>query len=466
MNYKNFIERAFKLFTIITIFQLTSCDEDDFYLADSCFEVNSKYPLIFDILEENTGYVDSLYIFKNCSDSSRVKYEWDFGDGTFSSEKHPLHSYNKSGVYKITLSTYVDNKFADSTKKLFNVIIGQKAFKIDNVTYGISVAPSKDSGFYLLGASGESGSVINDWFLAKFNSELILEWKKTLWPAIAIATTMNGEILVTGKANELDRFRITKLSSVGDIIWDKEYDEASNAFNTYTTSLYNGNYVSIGHVTSPNIFNTLIAVNSEGNFIWKKDFINDDFSLSYKGGQKVVNYLDGCILATSKLNKLILVRIDINGNIVWEKQHDIPISSESITLAISSNSIYVGSINMGWNKIHKFDDEGAFLKTFDLENDILKDFILFNENLFYVADYSWDRISYGCINLSSNDKWNRLFYNYWTEGGQSSNWEGRGTSIIPLSNLDILIMGNRRDKSDYNFTSIFLAKLDKEGKLK
>ncbi len=466
MNFNNYIGGVFALFAIITMLHLTSCDEDDFYVANSCFEITPKYPLIFDILQENTGYVDSLYIFKNCSDSSRVKFKWDFGDGTFSSLKNPTHAYNKPGVYEVTLSTFVDNKFADSTKTLFNVFIGQKAYKVDNVTYGISVSPSNDSGFYLLGVSGKSGSATNDWFLAKFNSELILEWRKPLWPAINITTTINGEIIVTGKANELDKFRITKLSTVGEIIWDKEYNETSNAFNTYTTSLTNGNYISIGYETIPNLFNSLIAVNSEGNFIWKKDFINDDFSLSYKGGQKVVNHEDGCILATSKLNKLVLIKIDLNGNIVWEKPYDIPISSESITLNLSDNSIYVGSINMGWNKIHKFDKEGIFSKTFDLESDILKDFLVFNESLFYVADYSWDRISYGRISLTSNDKWRRLFYNYWTEGGQSSNWEGRGKSIILLPNSEILIMGNRRDKSDYNHTSIFLAKLNKEGEIK
>jgi hypothetical protein len=445
---------------------LTSCDENEFYPAQSCFEIIPKYPLIFDVIQENTGYVDSLYIFKNCSDSSRVKYKWAFGDGKFSSEKNPTHSYSQSGVYEVTLYTFVDNKFADSAKTIFNVIIGQKAFKIDNVTYGISVSPSKDSGFYLLGVSGESGSVTNDWFLAKFNSELLLEWKKTFWPAINITTTLNGEIIVTGKANELDKFRITKLSSIGDVIWDKEYNETSNAFNTYTTSLNNGNYITIGYETTPNLYNLLIGVNSEGNFIWKKEFMNNDFSLSYKGGLKVISHQDGCILATSKLNKLVLVKLDLNGNVVWEKQHDIPISSESITLDIADNSIYVGSIDMGWNKIHKFDEKGTFLKTFDLESDVLKDFLVFDESLFYVADYSWDRISYGRISLSNNDKWSRLFYNYWTEGGQSSNWEGRGTSIILLPSSEILIMGNRRDKSDYNFTSIFLAKLDKEGKIK
>jgi len=463
MDYKNCIKRVFKLIAVIVIFQLTSCEGDDFYIAKSCFETTPKYPLIFDGIPENTGYVDSLYIFKNCSDSSRVDYKWDFGDGSSSSEKSPTHSYSQSGTYEVTLSTFVDDKFADSTKQSFNVIIGHKAFKVDDVTYGLSVAPSKDSGFYLLGISGKSASVGSDWFLAKFNSELQLEWKKTLWPAISITTTMNGEIIVTGKANEIDKFKITKLSSTGDIIWDKEYDEASNAFNTHTTRVSNGNYVTIGQDLTSYIFNLVMGVDSEGNYVWKKDFKKDDVSLNYKGAQKVLSFQDGCILATSTLNKLVLVKLDVNGDTVWEREHDIPISSELITLDVDDNNIYVGSI--GWKEIHKFDTEGAFLKTFKVVDEV-KDFIVFEESIFYVADYSWDWISYGRISLTNEDSLRGLFYHYWTDGLQSGTWEGRGTSTILLPNSEILIMGNRKDKNDYNFHSIFLAKIDRQGKIK
>ena len=472
MRYCNSIEGVFKLLSICIIPQLISCENDGPVPVNACFEIFPKYPHQFRSIEVSTGQVDSLYVFKNCSDSSQVAYLWDFGDGNTSLAKSPAHAYSQPGTYEVTLSVFMDNHFKESAKRFFEVIVGQKAFKVDELTHGLSVAPAKESGFYLLGCSGKA-TTITDWFLAKFNSELLLEWKKPLWPAISINVTEDGSILVSGRNGVLDKFRVTKLSPEGDIIWDKEYSEASSAGNNYTTKLSTGSFVTLGGTLDyPNntSYTTVVGLTASGDFEWKKDFINNaDPGLSYRGAIKISEHEGGLVLAVSLLYKLRLIKLDFNGNVVWEVQHNIPASSDwGITLNVFSNKIYVGGRNS--NEITEFDHEGDFLRTLDLGGDgfghILQDFLVADNNLYFVADYSWNQISYGIVSLGSGNVWTNQFENHWTEAHQSGSWEGRGSSVIQLPSGEMLFMGNRRDKHDYMFTSVFLAKTDKEGNIR
>jgi len=42
-----------------------------------------------------------------------VSYEWDFGDGYISYETHPVHHYNATGTYSVTLTAYSRDDLAD-----------------------------------------------------------------------------------------------------------------------------------------------------------------------------------------------------------------------------------------------------------------------------------------------------------------------------------------------------------------
>lgn len=55
--------------------------------------------------------------FTNLSSDKTVSYKWDFGDGTMSTEKSPLHVYEKSGYYNVKLTARgdVDEDVAEMT---------------------------------------------------------------------------------------------------------------------------------------------------------------------------------------------------------------------------------------------------------------------------------------------------------------------------------------------------------------
>jgi PKD repeat protein len=83
-------------------------------------QVNENRPkAYFTFLPDSIGIGDSLKL-TNCSENAS-SYLWDFGDGSTSAEKAPLHTYTKSGLYKIKLSA-TNKYYTDTVSKIVNVI--------------------------------------------------------------------------------------------------------------------------------------------------------------------------------------------------------------------------------------------------------------------------------------------------------------------------------------------------------
>lgn len=62
-----------------------------------------------------TNSYDNEVVFKNCSEYSE-SYEWDFGDGSTSSEFEPLHNFPNSGSFQVKLVAHGEKKSAEITK--------------------------------------------------------------------------------------------------------------------------------------------------------------------------------------------------------------------------------------------------------------------------------------------------------------------------------------------------------------
>ncbi len=68
--------------------------EDDIWYPEDC-------QAIFDfILEPNT---ENTYLFNDHSFGEVIAWEWDFGDGTRSTEPNPIHQFEENGFYPVTL---------------------------------------------------------------------------------------------------------------------------------------------------------------------------------------------------------------------------------------------------------------------------------------------------------------------------------------------------------------------------
>lgn len=101
--------------------------------------------------------------FTNLSSGNAQSYVWDFGDGTTSTEKNPLHIYAKSGYYtvKLTAKGEVDTDLAEQTV----LINDESSWRIDGTFYlseeekGVRYFTSAESLFKFIGGTPLSGNV-------------------------------------------------------------------------------------------------------------------------------------------------------------------------------------------------------------------------------------------------------------------------------------------------------------------
>lgn len=101
--------------------------------------------------------------FTNLSSGKAQSYVWDFGDGTTSTEKSPLHTYAKSGYYtvKLTAKGEVDTDLAEQTV----LINDESSWRIDGTFYlsdqeqGVRYFTSAESLFRFIGGTPLSGNV-------------------------------------------------------------------------------------------------------------------------------------------------------------------------------------------------------------------------------------------------------------------------------------------------------------------
>jgi PKD repeat protein len=66
--------------------------------------------------------IDEIVYFTNLSQDANY-YEWDFGDGTISSQRNPSHSYNAEGIYTVSLTAFTDDRLYDRAYMNIEVLI-------------------------------------------------------------------------------------------------------------------------------------------------------------------------------------------------------------------------------------------------------------------------------------------------------------------------------------------------------
>lgn len=81
-------------------------------------------------IDKDTTCIDEQLSINNNSNFATTFY-WDFGDGSFSTEESPTHSYSNAGNYTITLRVGNNNSCVDSISKIINVEQVEADFGID-----------------------------------------------------------------------------------------------------------------------------------------------------------------------------------------------------------------------------------------------------------------------------------------------------------------------------------------------
>jgi PKD repeat protein len=84
----------------------------------SC-EKNPEAHFSTDTIEPVVGHE----VFFNNESHNAERFEWNFGDGYVSEEKHPSHIFNATGSYEVTLTAISKNGLEDKATLTLNVVI-------------------------------------------------------------------------------------------------------------------------------------------------------------------------------------------------------------------------------------------------------------------------------------------------------------------------------------------------------
>jgi hypothetical protein len=164
--------------------------------------------------------------------------------------------------------------------------------------------------------TGESSSFFTEYLTVKYSNSGVLQWVKTHGSALdaegtSIAVDLTGNIYVTGfitLSNGNSNYSTLKYDSLGNLLWNKEFDKLPSKSPTKILVDSSGNCFIIGN-------NAIIKYDTYGFLIWL-DTISSYFSQSIldKSGHLYVSKITR-INALS--NYFTTLKYGFNGNIIW-----------------------------------------------------------------------------------------------------------------------------------------------------
>lgn len=98
-------------------------------------------------------WVNEPVQFSNYS-TDATSYEWDFGDGTSTTEVSPVHTYNNAGIYTVTLTAINKNKKSQASKNIF--ITGSSSVNLEGTYITINDNCVSNSYSMFIGSSVET----------------------------------------------------------------------------------------------------------------------------------------------------------------------------------------------------------------------------------------------------------------------------------------------------------------------
>jgi len=197
------------------------------------------------------------------------------------------------------------------------------------------IQQTSDGGFIIAGETSSSGAGFADFWILKLNANGEVAWQKTYGGsnddiAYSIQQTSDGFIVVgmsDSFSNPLGDIWVLKLSTNGEVIWQKTYRESGSNLARYVLSISDG-FVVAGETSSFGTGNAdfwVLKLNSSGDVIWQKTYGGSNNDRIYSI-QKTPSD-NGFIIAgeTSSFGTgntdFWVLKLDSSGNVLWQKTY-------------------------------------------------------------------------------------------------------------------------------------------------
>ena len=206
--------------------------------------------------------------------------------------------------------------------------------------YGWSAAYSPfDEGIILIGQRSPKIIGQSDLWAIKTNSRGIMEWEKTFGGTEKdvgndVIATSDGGFLFVGYSwsfgNEQQVY-VIKTDFHGNKEWERNYGAGMWDVGHSVIEIKGGGYLIAGYSNSPGISsgNTdmyLIKLDIYGELVWQKAYGNP-VSPNHEWAYDLIQLSDGDIILAGARDRYnqgstnsLIVRLDIDGNLIWEKE--------------------------------------------------------------------------------------------------------------------------------------------------
>ncbi len=208
--------------------------------------------------------------------------------------------------------------------------------------YLFAVAETADGGFVAAGYTTSTGAGSMDMYLLRVDAQGNLLWERTFGGAgidvaQGVAVDSQGDLVLAGYthssgAGENDVF-IVKTDAEGNELWSQVRggEESDAAMDVLVDN--QGNYLVAGASGSFEAENRdvyVLKLSPDGNIFWEQLYGHHGDFLSYEWGNDIIETSDGGYLvagnsnaalggSTGELMNMYLVRIDAQGNLLWEE---------------------------------------------------------------------------------------------------------------------------------------------------
>ncbi|MBE9466808.1 MAG: hypothetical protein IMY72_00645 [Bacteroidetes bacterium] len=264
----------------------------------------------------------------------------------------------------------------------------QKTLGGSDEDYAYSVCATNDGGCIIGGRVWSDDGDVSDndggheaW-IVKLNSDFEIEWKKTYggtngetlksirqmpdggYIVAASSLSNDGDVSINTGNSFLYDFWIIKLSSSGDIVWEKSYGGSSADYSNDIILTSDGGYLAVGatHSVDGDVTGNyggkrdawVIKLNTTGELDWQYSLGGSDDERAYAA----IQTSDNGFLITSEASSndgevssnlstgAWLVKLDENGTLIWEKSYsNLGLNFNALIEDNNGNIFLSGSVN-------------------------------------------------------------------------------------------------------------------------
>jgi len=248
-----------------------------------------------------------------------------------------------------------------------------------------AVQPTADGGYVAAGATQSAGSGATDAWVLKLDASGNVIWQKTYGGAgydyaRDVRPTADGGYVVVGgtgsfSTNGSDNGWVLKLDPVGNIVWQKIFGGLSSSANPSTVRLVpGGGYVLAGWSVLLTDYREkvwVVKLDVAGDIVWQKTYGGtreggsaSDVRPTTDGGFIVV----GSIISQPALwSEAWIAKLDAGGEVMWQKTYVAPLGVLARSVALAPDGGYVVAMaTMGVSSpeasVLKVDARGSILR--------------------------------------------------------------------------------------------------------